>query len=154
MLLQILHLEGECTRQHAADCIADRGWFDITGEDFRPYPTQHEPRWRTLVAWARKDAFEHQLLADIGRDCWQLSADGRRVVSSLQEGFERRELDVRECYMWRPALKRFMCSSYEQSPLDAKRPPHIYEDQVPYDAYQQALWLLGELQAREQRRNV
>jgi hypothetical protein len=154
MLLQILRLEGACARQQATECIAQRGWFNIKGDDLAPYPTQHEPRWRTLVAWARKDSFESHLLSDSGFDNWQLSSTGRALADSLKQRFGDRRLDVRRCYMWRPAFKRYMFSTYEPSTLDSERPPYIYEDQVSYSAVRQALWLLEELQRRAQRSNT
>ena len=156
MLLELLRVEGPSTRRGAADSIAQRGWFDISGEDWTPYPKQgnNEARWRTLVAWARKDALEHDLLSDCGRDNWQLSHSGRLKADSLKRQFEERDLDVRCCYMWRPNLKKFMCSTYERSSLDSERPPYIYRDQVPYEAVPEALWLLGELQRRAARKKA
>lgn len=153
MLLQILQLQGASTRRGTADSIADRGWFDFQGEDLRPYPLQttREPRWRTLIAWARQDAIDSELLSRVGFDNWQLSPLGRQQADSLKLKFASRELDARRCYMWRSNFKKFMCSSYEPSPLDSERPPNIYEDHVPYDPRREALWLLGEIQRREGR---
>ena len=51
MLLQILRVHGAMTRSGTVDCIADRGWFDVRGDDWRPYPQQpsREARWKTLL---------------------------------------------------------------------------------------------------------
>lgn len=156
MLLELLRAEGALTRRRAVDSIAQRGWFDIKGEDWAPYPNQgnNEARWRTLVAWARQDAKDFDFLSDVGYDNWQLSHFGQRKADSLKRQFDDHELDARCCYMWRPNLKRFMSSTYEESSLDSERPPYIYRDQVPYEAVPQALWLLGELQRREGRRDA
>jgi len=117
------------------------------------YPQQpnREARWKTLVAWAGQDARDAELLADVGYDNWQLSHSGRREANSLRQRFEIGELDVRRRYMWRPKFKQFMCSSYIESTLDSERPPHIYEDQVPYDPGREALWLLHEINRRHGR---
>src|ERR1051325_4689207 len=48
------------TRRQATDFIGRQHWFALTEEDYEPYPSQDamtgEPRWRTLIAWARKDS--------------------------------------------------------------------------------------------------
>ena len=146
MLLEVLRIEGgSSTRRDAADSILDRHWFSIKSEDWPPYPTQQnkEPRWRTLVAWGRKDAFDHQLLSDVGYNAWELSRRGQEKADLLRQRFENRELDVRRCYMWTPELKKFMCSTYEPSDDDAPRPSRIYEDQLDWNLLRQALEALA-----------
>jgi hypothetical protein len=145
MLLEVLRLEGGSpTRRDTADSIADRHWFDIRDEDWPPYPTQQnrEPRWRTLVAWGRKDAFDHKLLADVGYNSWELSRMGQEQADLLRRRFQDRELDVRLCYIWTPELKKFMCSTYPSGD-DAPRPPRIYEDQIDWNLLREALEALA-----------
>ena len=144
MLLTALKEEGCGTRQETCDRISQRRWFDIQDEDWPPYPTvtNHEPRWRTLVAWARKDAFDFGYLDDVGHNCWQISRQGRQRYIELKEQFSQRQLDVRRCYMWRESLKRFMWPAYTPSPLDAQRPPTIYRDELHHDRFQHILRFL------------
>jgi hypothetical protein len=146
MLLEVLRLDGGSTRRGTTDHIASRHWFDIRSEGWPPYPTQQnkEPRWRTLVAWGRKDAFDHKLLSDIGHDCWELSRDGQERADALRQAFEKRGLAVRRCYMWTEQLKKFMCPSYEPSDADADRPPRIYDDQIDWNLLREALQTLAE----------
>jgi hypothetical protein len=148
MLLEALRVDGGSTRRGTADSIADRGWFDIRSEDWPPYPTQEnrEPRWRTLVAWGRKDAFDHKLLSDIGYNSWELSRAGQEQADLLRQKFEKKELDVRRCYMWRAQFKKFMCSTHQPSGDDAERPPRIYEDQIDWNLLREALRALAALE--------
>ena len=50
------------SKQEVLQRIADEGWFArVDSEDNLPYPSQeelgrNEPRWKTLIAWARWDA--------------------------------------------------------------------------------------------------
>ena len=144
MLLTALKEEGSGTRQETCDRISQRGWFDIQGEDWPPYPTMTnlEPRWRTLIAWARKDAFDFGYLDDIGHNCWQISRQGRQRSIDLKTQFTQRQLDVRRCYMWREPLKRFMWPDYIPSPSDAQRPRTIYRDELHHDRFQHILRFL------------
>jgi hypothetical protein len=149
MLLEVLRLDGgSSTRRSTADSIVDRHWFDIKSEDWPPYPTQQnkEPRWRTLVAWARKDASDHQLLSDVGYNSWELSRTGQERADLLRQRFKNKEFDVRRCYMWSPQLKKFMCSTYQPSADDAPRPLRIYEDQIDWNFLREALEALAAME--------
>jgi hypothetical protein len=137
MLLAILKERGSNTRQGTCNAILDCGWFDIHGEDLPPYPSMPnlEPRWRTVVAWARKDAIEYSpaYLDDVGHNNWQISHRGRERYLELREQFHHHKLDVRRCYMWRAVFKRFIDPSYRESSQDARRPHSIYRDELHLD---------------------
>ncbi len=144
MLLAALKEDGSNTRQGTCDAISTRGWFDIQDEDWPPYPTMpnHEPRWRTVIAWARKDAFDFGHLDDVGHNNWQISRQGRERYLELRAMFSQHQLDVRRCYMWRESLKRFVDPSYVPSSMDFARPHSIYRDQLRFDRIQELLrWL-------------
>lgn len=55
------------TRREATEFIRSKLWFAIQPEDRLPYPSQmftsREPRWETVIAWARKDCVERDLMA-------------------------------------------------------------------------------------------
>jgi hypothetical protein len=144
MLLAALKEDGSGTRQETCDRISQRGWFDIQDEDWPPYPTManNEPRWRTLIAWARKDAYDFRYLDDVGHNCWQMSRQGRQRYVELKEQFSRRQLDVPKCYMWRESLKRHMLPDYTFSPFDAQRPHTIYRDELHHSRFQDILRFL------------
>jgi hypothetical protein len=153
MLLTALKEEGSGTRQETCNRISHRGWFDIQGEDWPPYPTMTnlEPRWRTLIAWARKDSFDFGYLDDIGHNCWQISRQGRQRSIDLKTQFAQRQLDVRRCYMWREPLKRFMWPDYTPSASDATRPQSIYRDELHHDRFQHILSFLHPKSPKELR---
>jgi hypothetical protein len=144
MLLTVLKEDGTGTRQGTCNAISNRGWFDIQDEDWPPYPTMpnKEPRWRTVVAWARKDAFDFGYLDDVGHNEWQISRAGRERYLDLKERFATGAFDVRRCYMWRETLKCFLAPGYVPSARDAIRPPSIYRDQLRWDQMQGILHLL------------
>lgn len=144
MLLTTLKEVGSGERKQTCDAIAQRGWFDIQGEDWPAYPSMpnHEPRWRTVVAWARKDAFDFGYLDYVGHNHWQISRSGRQRYTELKEQFQAGKLDVRRCYMWRASLKHFHDPSYVASTRDTVRPHSIYRDELKWERIQQLLrWL-------------
>ena len=65
MLVAALHeryvIDGirNSTKQEVVQFISLNRWFDVQDEDRTPYPSHEqlsrEPRWHTLIAWARKD---------------------------------------------------------------------------------------------------
>jgi hypothetical protein len=113
--------------------IQQRAWLDLRPEDKQPYPSQPrgEARWRTLVAWARKDCVQNDLMPRGGRNVWSLTDHGRDKLLDVKCAFGTGILDVRKCFLWAPLFKRRMCPSWEPSENDAPRPAYLYNDLTP-----------------------
>lgn len=128
-------LGGSVPKQVAIQCISDRKWFAIEPDDLKPYPSQQrtrEPRWKTLIAWGRKDSVLRDYILNHERDSWALSRDGIQVWDRHRPKFASGEHDVRHGYLWSVAFKRYLCPTYEPSPSEAKRPWRFYDDIVDY----------------------
>ncbi len=65
LLLTVLaSRRGGMSKQEALGVIVDESWFAIAPEDRPAYPSNlergcTEPRWKTGICWARKDALEN-----------------------------------------------------------------------------------------------
>ena len=123
VLYSLLELGGVCTKQEVLAFIQDADLYEITRHDLPPYDNQNEPRYHTLLAWARKDALLSEWLSDTGeRDAWELSREGRAILDRTTTRYRSGELRVRECYLWTPKFKKQVDPTYELSPLDRVRP--------------------------------
>lgn len=135
MLLRCLkELPGSRPKSEVIEVIRSKRWFQITSEDRLPYPSvkSREPRWETLIAWARKDCVESNLMLKDGiRDSWQISKEGENMVTEAKAAFASQQLDVRECFFWSSSLKGIMDPSYVESAQDTPRPPRLYNDLLP-----------------------
>lgn len=119
------------SRREAVECISEHGWFAVQAEDWKPYPSQRttrEARWKTLIAWARKDAVLRDFVNDFERDSWSLSRHGHMLWDRMLSKFALHELDVSRGYIWTPAFKRRLCPDYTPSERDAQRPYSLYRD--------------------------
>lgn len=138
LLAALNELAGSVTKQEALSFIAQRKWFAIEADDLDPYPSQvhttHEPRWKTVIAWARKDAILLDFMLNVERDAWALSPDGRRRWERAHGRFAAGELDVRKAFLWSPVFKKYLRPQYEPGTEDAKRPLGIYRDRRRWDA--------------------
>ena len=126
-------LEGRVTTQEAIQFISDRKWFAIEPDDMKPYPSQQqirEARWKTLIAWGRKDAALRELVLDHEYNSWALSREGIQRWESCRQKFATGELNVSEGYLWSPAFKCYLFPCYEARPSDAERPWNFYTDIV------------------------
>jgi len=138
MLLATLKEEGSGSRQETCNRIVNRHWFNIQDEDWPPYQSMpnHEPRWRTVVAWARKDAFDFGYLDDIGHNHWQLSRSGKARLLEMKQSFAEQKNDVSRCYMWRDTLKKYMYGAHRPSERDWQRPATIYQNDLRWERMQ------------------
>lgn len=132
MLFAALDAAGtSLSRQQATQSILANRWFAIQDEDRHPYLSQtgaREPRWKTLIAWARKDAILRGYLIGGERDSWALSRQGHSTWDSLRTRFRSGELPVREGYLWSQQFKLYLFAAYEPTPADAVRPVFFYRD--------------------------
>ena len=119
---------GVVTKQQAIAHIKRMHWFAIEPEDLKPYRSQLEPRWHTLIAWARKDSVLRDLISNEGRDKWGLTHLGRNVIERFHEKCRAGERPVAECFLWSQGFKKFICPGHEPSSEDVKRPAHFYRE--------------------------
>lgn len=119
------------SKQEVIRRIAAEGWFaHVYPEDNLPYPSQDEPRWETLIAWARKDAFDGVnagLLDGTERDCWTLTRSGREALKKIKQSFQEGNHRADTCYMWSQTFKRLIDPHYRPG-HDYPRVGSIYED--------------------------
>ena len=131
VLYSLRELGGSCTKREVITFIQDADLYEITRHDLPPYEKQNEPRYHTLLAWARKDAFDNDwLIRPAPPDAWQLSRDGRDVLDRMTARCRKGELKVKECYLWTQRFKKQVDPAYVPSPDDRVRPEEISYDYV------------------------
>ena len=124
VLYALKMLGGSNTKQEVLECIAEHGWYDVKRCDLKPYPGQNEARYHTLLAWARKDCYEFELLIPTDeRNDWSLSRLGHAFLEDKMQKYRTKIWDVRLCYLWKPTFQRLMDPTYIPSSMDAVRPP-------------------------------
>ena len=136
LLLATMHrLKGGNSKRRVIEEIESMSWFARQIEDLTPYPTvSTEARWKTLVAFRRKDCYEQELFEkDRIRDSWHISKDGTNTFVIRRSQFASGEFDCRKCYMWSPAFKEFIDPAYVPSSEDADRPSNVYDDYYKRD---------------------
>src|SRR5262245_4003746 len=100
------------TKRQAIDYIARMHWFALEDGDQEPYPSQRlltgEPRWHTLIAWARKDSVLRDLISYEQRDAWGLTRPGRETFERFHKTCQNGVRPVSPCFLWSADFKRFM----------------------------------------------
>ena len=124
-------VRGGMTKADTIAFIRDQRWFDIQPEDRLPYPsnklTSKEPRWMTIIAWARKDGVQHRLMHKGGFNDWDLNAEGLDSFGIIARACRDARIDVRRCYLWARPFKLRMNPSYPPDAKELKRPMNLYE---------------------------
>lgn len=138
MLLHVLRvlddLKGSQRKSFVTGCIRMWELFAYADEDWKPYPSVKEkggddPRWTTLVAFARLDCVKREWMEERGRDQWRISTLGKQILGKLKTRCCESAVDVRHGYLWTPKFKKILSSAYSSDASDAKRPwGSIYED--------------------------
>ncbi len=136
-LLMILSQERQPMRKKLTiGIIRQRRLLELNNDDEKPYPSAFErgsmePRWHTLVAWARKDCVARGWMEDfpLSKDKWLITSLGKEIWEAIKITCAQGSWDVRLAYLWSPSFKKFLCPTYEPSELDSVRPKYsIYED--------------------------
>ena len=119
-------------KREAIRFIERKKWFAIKDEDREPYPSQRflsaEPRWHTLIAWARKDSVLRDLISDDTRDAWGLTKLGRDAIDREQKFCKSGARKIYRCFLWSGEFKRFMFPDYSPTARDVMRPISFYHD--------------------------
>lgn len=129
VLHALRELGGACSKQEVLDLLQRRELYEITRHDLPAYEGKGEPKYHTLLAWARKDALIAGWLEDTReRDAWQLSRDGRAKLEHVVARYRSGELKVSECYLWTPRFKKEVDPNYAPSPADRVRPEELFAE--------------------------
>jgi hypothetical protein len=122
------------TKQKAIGVTGRKHWFALEDEDLEPYPSQcfltSEPRWHTLIAWARKDSVLHDLVSYEGHDAWGLTRPGREMFERFHKSCRAGVWPVSPCFLWSAEFKLFMNPEHLPGPSDASRPRFFYRDKI------------------------
>jgi hypothetical protein len=126
---------GQVSKREAIRFISDKHWFDIHDEDLDPYQSQNqlsgEPRWHTLIAWARKDGVIRDFIAYEARDTWGMTRLGRDLFERFQQRCTTGAKPVAPCFLWSVRFKRYMDPNFQPGPTDKNRPSFFYRDSLP-----------------------
>lgn len=118
-------------RQECFEFIKRQNWLDIQPADLKPYPSvATEPRWQTLLSWARENLAISDYIDRSSRNSWRPTKVGINKSVEIKRLYASGALDVRECYMWTAKFKKHMCSTYQPSDKENQRPPCMYEDEL------------------------
>ncbi len=134
LLASVLNeIRGGLRKSEALSEIYDRKFFNVQAEDLVPYwsaeATTREPRWKTLIAWSRKDMVERGMMYRLPRDNWDLTGRGRDFYQMALLHCRAGKVDVARCYLWTPKFKSFTAGEHYKGPhLDHKRPLDVYKD--------------------------
>jgi hypothetical protein len=118
------------SRQECLEYIRSNKWLEIQPADVRPYPSASEPRWQTMISWARETLASKGLIDRSISDCWQPTKEGINSAVLVRKDFAEGVLDVRRCYMWTTKFKSYMMPDYVPDDNDVSRPPYVYEDEL------------------------
>ena len=135
LLAACCELGGSPTKQECLSFITDAGWFNKNlGQDLQPYPGQigNEPRWKTLFAFARFDAVEHECILRGETGAWPISPRGREEFVRHRAYLIQNDLRLRLMFMTTPRFKNYIQPKYEPNDQDLPRPASIYEDDGRY----------------------
>ena len=126
---------GNVTKREAIQHITARHWFDIHDEDRKPYESQRqltgEPRWHTLIAWARKDGVIRDYVSYEARDSWGMTRRGRDAFEIFREHCATGKKSVSPCFLWSVQFKKLLNPNYAPGSNDKKRPQFFYRDAIP-----------------------
>lgn len=130
LLSALDELRGVSRKSEVINHIIAKGWIVTSSEDMKPYAGEADPRFYTLLAWAKKDALERDYVFDSGRDCWEITRGGVEAIKRARRLFAEGEWSVRRCYMFSTKFKLLMDPSYVPGDQDLKHPDLIFEELI------------------------
>ena len=119
LLYALRPLINGATKETVLAKIEDERLLSLTDDDYEPYPSawergSHEPRWMTLIAYARDHAKNFGLIAN-------------EQVEALCRKAPTHDVDVTKCFLWSPRLKALLDPSFREELPQARGPASIYE---------------------------
>jgi hypothetical protein len=145
VLYALDQLGGNKTKAEVLGFIREHRLYDLKPEDRLSYEGKREWRAETLLCFGRHDAvigewlFEHD-----ERDAWELTREGRTILSEIIRRFRSGQWNLSKCFLWTPEFKQLIDASFVPSPTDAQRPTALRER----PASERALALLDRLRRK------
>lgn len=108
-LLLLFALRGNdraLTKAETTGAIEKANWFAISAIHRMPYQSkvergQREARWKTMIAFARKDCVMHGHLCDTkARDWWEISSKGLKTCQNLLRHVAQGHVAFERCNLW------------------------------------------------------
>jgi hypothetical protein len=132
MLMVALDEGGGGSKQIVLSYIKNNHWFDLQQEDFQSYLSQdggQEPRWETLIAFARKHlAIRGWLCVPTEHNHWQLNTVGKSLSRKVKASFANHVFYAEYCYLFSPTFKAHLNPRWQPSSNDTRRPRNMYRD--------------------------
>lgn len=122
VLEALWNLGGRVRKRETISFINSSGWFDLSRSDLPPYAGHSEPRYHTLLAWARKDGTLREWVFNDERDSWGITREGRDVLDRSKAHFRAQTWAVSMCFLWTPKFKRIIDPLYSPSDADLRNP--------------------------------
>ena len=138
LLAACRELGGSPSKSECLDFIDNRRWFNKDlGQDLSRYPgnSVNEPRWKTLFAWARNQAADHNCITRGDDGYWPISGSGKEELEGQKVFLRGNDLRLRLMFLATPTFKKYVLPEYQPSNDDLPRPPSIYEDCGGYMAH-------------------
>ena len=128
VLYALWKLGARNSKQETIGFISGNGLFNVTSHDLPAYVGKSEPKYHTLLAWARKDGTIKEWIFDDDWNSWGITRHGRDVLDAAMRKLSNHDWDVRECYNWSPKFKKVIDPTYEPSERDRKHPKDAEEE--------------------------
>ena len=131
LLAASTELGGSPSKDECLNLITERRWFNKDlGQDLKPYPgsSTNEPRWKTLFAWARNDAADHDCIRRGDHGFWPITKNGRGELARQKCFLAENRLNLGLLFLTTETFKRYLSPAFTPSNLDLPRPASIYED--------------------------
>jgi hypothetical protein len=135
LLAACKELGGGPSKDQCLDFITEKHWFNKDlGQDLQPYPggNANEPRWRTLFAWARNDAADHNCIIRGDEGYWPISTYGKEELERKLAFLRGNQLAMQLMFLASTYFKSYILPRYQTSDADLKRPKSIYRDKGGY----------------------
>jgi len=123
-------------RQEVFKFIQKEHYLELQQEDWKPFPSAElnggkEPRWQTVISWARDHSVKLGYLKKKETGIWWPTKLGLNCPINARKLFESGEWYVGEAPWWSPTLKSLFDPTYRLSPSDVPRPQIVYKDFLP-----------------------
>lgn len=129
LLYALRPLVNGATKEQVCARVEDKRWLDLTQEDLSPYPglATREPRWMTLLAYARQRAVEFGYVENNERNHWKITEKGKNVLGEIERHALTRDYDVSQCFFFSYEFKALLDDTFAARP-QKKRPSVVYEE--------------------------
>jgi hypothetical protein len=117
LLFAVRKLDRAVGKSEAVGQIEKANWFAISQIHRTPYRSkvergQTEPRWKTMIAFARKDCvLQGHLLDTRVRDWWEITTKGLRTCHNLLQHVAQDHVEFRRCNLWTPDFSKFLAEN-------------------------------------------